>query len=79
MPGSSVLLGDTGVHRRYLVKQNERSHAVGQRDGGDRIRRRDVGGRAIVHRKQGKQVGKDSDRARRANCFYSPMTIPPQI
>ena len=29
--------------------------------------------------KQGKQVGKDSDRARRANCFYSPMTILPQI
>jgi hypothetical protein len=58
---------------------NERSHAVGQRDVGDRIRRRDVGSRAIVYRKQGKQVGKDSDRARRANCFYSPVTILPHI
>jgi hypothetical protein len=67
------------VHRRYLVKQNERSHAVGQRDRGDRIRHRDVGSRAIVHRKQGKQVGKDSGRARRADCFYPPVTILPQI
>src|SRR6266403_5724518 len=57
------------------VKQNERSLAVGKRYVGDRIRHRDVGCRAIVHRKQGKQVGEDSVRARRANCFFSPMTI----
>jgi len=33
----------------------------------------------FVHREQGKQVGKVSDRARRANRFYSPLTILPQI
>jgi hypothetical protein len=34
---------------------------------------------AIVHRKQGNEVGKVSDRARRANRFHSPVTILPQI
>jgi hypothetical protein len=38
-----------------------------------------VGCRAILYREQGKQVGKDSDGTRHANCFFSPLTILPPI
>jgi hypothetical protein len=67
------------VHWRYWVKQNERSLAIGQRYVGDGIRHGDVGCRAILYREQGKQVVKESDGARHANCFFSPVTILPQI
>jgi hypothetical protein len=47
------LMGQTSVLENGLaqvsVRQNERSSAIGERNVGDSIRRRDVGGRAIVH------------------------------
>jgi hypothetical protein len=56
-PKSKIQFNGVGGWRTYISfthsakAENERSSAVGQRNVGDSIRRRDVGGWAVVYRK----------------------------
>jgi hypothetical protein len=63
------------------MRWNERSHPVGERNVGNRFRRRDVGRRAIVYPEQagtagGHPIGANGVSARRSNPDEPTSVIP---